>query len=57
MDTAESLDRQARQREITRQERNDLRETTIREKSVNEMSIPMGGPISTMHTGLNMQPK
>ena len=40
MDTAESLDRQARQQEITRQERNALRETTIREDSMNEMSIP-----------------
>ena len=38
METAESLDRQARQQEITRQERNALRETTIREESVNEMS-------------------
>ena len=40
MDRAESLDRQARQREINKQERNALRETTIREEAVNEMSIP-----------------
>ena len=40
MNMAESLDRQARQREINRQERNTLRETTIREEAVNEMSIP-----------------
>ena len=39
MNMAESLDRQARQREINRQERNTLRETTIREEAVNEMSI------------------
>ena len=39
MNMAESLDRQARQREINRQERNALRETTIREEAVNEMSI------------------
>ena len=39
MDMAESLDRQARQREINRQERNALRETTIREGAANEMSI------------------
>ena len=39
MDRAESLDRQARQREINRQERSALRETTIREEVVNEMSI------------------
>ena len=40
MDTAESLDRQARQQEITKQERNTLRETTIREESVNKLSLP-----------------
>ena len=40
MNMAESLDRQARQIEINRQERNTLRETTIREEAVNEMSIP-----------------
>ena len=40
MNMAENLDRQARQREINRQERNALRETTIREEAVNEMSIP-----------------
>ena len=39
MNMAESLDRQARQREINRQERNALRETTIRKEAVNEMSI------------------
>ena len=39
MNMAESLDRQARQRELNRQERNALRETTIREEAVNEMSI------------------
>ena len=39
MNMAESLDRQARQREINRHERNALRETTIREEAVNEMSI------------------
>ena len=39
MNMAESLDRQARQREINRQGRNALRETTIREEAVNEMSI------------------
>ena len=39
MNMAESLDRQARQREINRQERNALRETTIREEAVNKMSI------------------
>ena len=39
MNMAESLDRQARQREINRQERNTLRETTIREEAMNEMSI------------------
>ena len=38
MDMAEKLDRQTRQQEITKQERNALRETTIREESVNEMS-------------------
>ena len=36
---AESLDRQARQRELNRQERSTLRETTIREEAMNEMSI------------------
>ena len=40
MNMAESLDRQARQREINRQERNALRETIIREEAVNQMSIP-----------------
>ena len=40
IDTAESLDRQVRQQEITRQERNAFRETTIREESLNKMSIP-----------------
>ena len=39
MNMAESLDRQARQRELNRQERSALRETTIREEAVNEMSI------------------
>ena len=39
MNMAESLDRQARQRELNRQERSTLRETTIREEAVNEMSI------------------
>ena len=39
MNMAESLDRQGRQRELNRQERSALRETTIREEAVNEMSI------------------
>ena len=39
MNVAESLDRQGRQRELNRQERSALRETTIREESMNEMSI------------------
>ena len=39
MNMVESLDRQGRQRELNRQERSALRETTIREESVNEMSI------------------
>ena len=39
MNMAKSLDRQGRQRELNRQERNALRETTIREESVNEMPI------------------
>ena len=39
MNMAESLDRQGRQRELNRQERSALRETTIREESMNEMSI------------------
>ena len=39
MNWAESLDRQGRQRELNRQERNALRETTIREETVNHMSI------------------
>ena len=36
---AKSLDRQGRQRELNRQERSALRETTIREEAVNKMSI------------------
>ena len=39
MNMAESLDRQGRQRELNRQERSALRETTIREEAMNEMSI------------------
>ena len=39
MNWAESLDRQGRQRDLNRQERNALRETTIREETMNEMSI------------------
>ena len=39
MNMAESLDRQGRQRELNRQERSALRETTIREEAVNKMSI------------------
>ena len=42
MNMAESLDRQARQRELNRQERSALRETTIKEEAVNEMSIQEG---------------
>ena len=37
---AKCLDRQGRQRELNRQERSALRETTITEEAVNEMSIP-----------------
>ena len=39
MNMAENLDRQGRQRELNRQERNALRETTIREETMNKMSI------------------
>ena len=39
MNMAESLDRQGRQRELNRQKRSALRETTIREEAMNEMSI------------------
>ena len=39
MHMAKSLDRQGGQRELNRQERSALRETTIREESMNKMSI------------------
>ena len=39
MNWAESLDRQGCQRELNRQERSALRETTIRDETVNEMTI------------------
>ena len=40
MDTAERLNKQARQEDITKLERSALRETTISEESINEMSLP-----------------
>ena len=46
MNTVEKLNKQARQEEITKLERSTLRETTISEESVNEMSLP--GEVSFM---------